>query len=100
METAWVDVAKREGSSVTKRGGAMLQAVRTSAVDWKTEDHGFRRIGILQKLNERLRSVHAGLNERQQASFADLEESMLFSGFTVTERRGYWRVEFLVTVTV
>lgn len=92
----WTDVKKRDGSCNCTRNGAVLQAVRTSACDWKTETHGLKRLRELHELNERLREVQGELNERQHSTFVELESSGLFGGFHVLDRRGYWRVEFSV----
>ncbi len=95
------NVPKRSGSCVTTRNGAMLTAMRASTVrglvkpQWQLEGGTSEYDAMLsaRELRERLSMACDELNGRPHSSFADLEALGVFGGFSVLDRRGFWRVE-------
>lgn len=89
----WLDVKKREGSCNCSRNGALLVAMRSSCLDWKADTpRPLESIRAKQQLRERLDMSVAELNDNPHASYADHESRGVFGGFTVLDRRGYWRI--------
>jgi hypothetical protein len=88
-------VRKRERSTLTTSRGAILVAMRSSCLDWKSGDiRPLERIRALQQLRDRLSLSVDDMNDNPHASFADHESRGVFGGFHVTERRGYWVVSW------
>ena len=75
----------------------MLTAIRTNVLDWSLDTcNPMDRLRARIPLRERLQLSIADLNDNQHASFADHESRGVFGGFTVLERRGWWRVEYSI----
>lgn len=98
---AFINIPKRKGSSICTRNGAILEAIHAPTVkslrnSWSLEGDGSDIDAMLSA--KQLRGRLAAITEARRqmpitATFADLEQSGIFSGLIVLERRGYWRVE-------
>lgn len=99
---AFINIPKRSGSCNISRNAALLDAVKSPTMpgcgrSWAIEYVGpastIDALRHAKALRERLSMTIAELQENPHATFASLESAGLFGGFTVVERRGFWRVE-------
>lgn len=102
---AVINIAKRRGSSVCTRNGALLDAVKASTVmglanAWKLETDGpcseMDCLAAARLLRQRLAMSIEALRDNPHATFAELQSSGVFGGIDAIERRGFWRVEWSV----
>jgi hypothetical protein len=101
---AFINIPKRQGSSVCTRNGAILEAISAPVVKsivpcWKLEGDGSEVDCMLaaRDLRGRLQETRDELRTKPHHSFAELERSGLFSWLEVSERRGFWRVECVLS---
>ena len=91
---AFINIQKRVGTSVCKRNGALLDAVRSNVLDWEVAtEKTLEHLGLKRQLKRLLGLAVTELNDNPHDSFAELEARGVFGFLAVYERKGCWRVE-------